>query len=253
MACSMLSVTPLAARGAPARPVLTRKAPRARRAVYATAAFVARPAPAPLPPPPEKATLWHVLPYLAQLACAESRMVLRLSLAMVALLIAKGSGARPPAPQLHLNCAACASACGTRRICAHRAVRCSRRPAVHRKCAPPLSAACTKHPWHHLAVPRSYRPGLHLPPSACDPLSNQSMLKSCAPLRPAGLTAPFFFKRAVDRLVDGATAAASAEACVAGLLLFGLMRLLSQCSKELQMPLFTPIGQARTAPQHLHH
>jgi hypothetical protein len=59
----------------------------------------------------------------------------------------------------------------------------------------------------------------------------------------AGLAAPFFFKEAVDQLLKGS---ASVQACIAGLIFFGFTRLVSQCAKELQGPLFTPIGQARS-------
>ena len=133
----MLSACSLASRGVPVRPLVASKAPRpstTRRAVYATAATAARPAPPPLPPPPEKATLWHVLPYLGQLACAESRLVLRLSLAMLALLIAKGSGAGAHAPRLppaalRDDVSPFCGACTHTRVSAHRCAICAPLPS----------------------------------------------------------------------------------------------------------------------------
>lgn len=65
------------------------------------------------------------------------------------------------------------------------------------------------------------------------------------PLSYAGLASPFFFKNAVDKLVEGGVASMSSslQPCLYGMLLYGGLRMLSQVSKELQMPLFTPVSQ----------
>eukprot|EP00892_Ulva_mutabilis_P005128 jgi/Ulvmu1/2988/UM015_0028.1 len=62
----------------------------------------------------------------------------------------------------------------------------------------------------------------------------------------AGLASPFFFKSAVDKLVEGSAASMSSSLtpCILGLLLYGGMRMVSQVTKEAQMPLFTPVSQA---------
>lgn len=61
----------------------------------------------------------------------------------------------------------------------------------------------------------------------------------------AGLVSPFFFKDAVDKLVEGGVVsiASNIMPCIYGLLLYGGLRMLSQVAKELQMPLFTPVSQ----------
>jgi hypothetical protein len=43
-------------------------------------------------------------------------------------------------------------------------------------------------------------------------------------------------------MVDG-SAAASAQACLIGVAVYGFTRIVSQVSKELQIPLFAPVGQ----------
>lgn len=55
----------------------------------------------------------------------------------------------------------------------------------------------------------------------------------------------------MDKLVDGGVASISSslEPCIYGLVLYGGLRMLSQVAKELQMPLFTPVGQV--CPQQL--
>lgn len=59
----------------------------------------------------------------------------------------------------------------------------------------------------------------------------------------AGLVAPFHFKTAVDKLMIESAGVAAAEACLMGVLWYGGTRMLSQVTKELQYPLFAPVGQ----------
>lgn len=49
----------------------------------------------------------------------------------------------------------------------------------------------------------------------------------------------------MDTLAAGGAANEATAACLLGLAAYGGMRTLSQVSKELQLPLFTPIGQVR--------
>lgn len=48
-------------------------------------------------------------------------------------------------------------------------------------------------------------------------------------------------------MLEGAGVAA-AEACMLGVLWYGGTRLVSQVTKELQYPLFAPVGQVRSVP-----
>lgn len=68
--------------------------------------------------------------------------------------------------------------------------------------------------------------------------------------RSAGLASPFFFKGAVDKLVEEGVAGVSSSLrpCIYGLLLYGGMRMVSQVTREAQLPLFTPVSQVRPRP-----
>ena len=59
----------------------------------AGASALSKAPPKPLPEPPEQATLQRVLPYLLKLSWTEPRMPVRFSLALVALVVAKVTGA----------------------------------------------------------------------------------------------------------------------------------------------------------------
>jgi hypothetical protein len=80
-------------RDVPSRQLYLRNRPGHIRPHRSNRAF-AQAAHKPLPPVPEKATLFHVFPYLSRLAISEPRVLLRLIAAIFALLLAKSSGVR---------------------------------------------------------------------------------------------------------------------------------------------------------------
>ncbi|PSC71946.1 metal ABC transporter permease [Micractinium conductrix] len=113
-----------------------------------------------------------------------------------------------------------------------------------------------------LATPADYRPPSPLPPPPTQATlvqvlpyllrlafgSPQLTLRLGAALallltyKAAGLSAPFFFKRAVDALAAGATDA-GVRAAAAALLLSGACRVVAGMARELQQPMFAPVAQ----------
>ncbi|KAL4440595.1 hypothetical protein ABPG75_003596 [Micractinium tetrahymenae] len=59
----------------------------------------------------------------------------------------------------------------------------------------------------------------------------------------AGLSAPFYFKQAVDALAAGGSTAAALHAAAFALLLSGGCRVVAGLAKELQGPIFAPVSQ----------
>ena len=82
--------------------------------------------------------------------------------------------------------------------------------------------------------------------------SHRRLLQQAAVLTAAaraGLIAPFFFKRAVDVMAGGAIGGGVA-ACIGAIAAYGACKIVSALAKELQIPLFAPLGQARLLPSH---
>ena len=75
-------------------PRLSRRHRCAKLVARSIPAAISKEPPKPLPKPPEQATLQRVLPYLLKLAWSEPRMPLRFSLALLALCVAKITGAQ---------------------------------------------------------------------------------------------------------------------------------------------------------------